>query len=210
MAHRLKSKFFLIDGTVVAGFDSFYRKVSHVFEEAKRNAPAVVFIDDADVIFEDKDEHGFYRYLLTMLDGLEGAGAEKVCVMMTAMDMNSLPEAMVRSGRIELWLETKLPDNGAGGDPRGEACQTAFPHRFGRYCDARERQPRHDGSRPENCGGRCEAALRTGCGVERALTSRRGVLLGSDRTVQRQAPGKTTSTTRWVQRRLVLEWRNST
>lgn len=113
LAHRLKSKFFLIDGTVVAGSDSFYRRIFHVFEEAKRNAPAVVFIDDADVIFEEKDERGFYRYLLTMLDGLESANAERVCVMMTAMDVNSLPPAMVRSGRIELWLETKLPDEKA-------------------------------------------------------------------------------------------------
>lgn len=113
LAHRLKSKFFLIDGTVVAGSDAFYRKVSRVFEEAKRNAPSVVFIDDADVIFEGKDEQGFYRYLLTMLDGLESASAERVCVVMTAMDVNSLPAAMVRSGRIELWLETKLPDESA-------------------------------------------------------------------------------------------------
>jgi len=113
LAHRLKSKFFLIDGTVVAGSDVFYRKVSRVFEDAKRNAPSVVFIDDADVIFEGKDEQGFYRYLLTMLDGLESASAERVCVMMTAMDVSSLPAAMVRSGRIELWLETKLPDEAA-------------------------------------------------------------------------------------------------
>ena len=113
LAHRLKSKFFLIDGTVVAGSDMFYRKVFHIFEEAKRNAPAVIFIDDADVIFEDQEEHGFYRYLLTMLDGLESASAERVCVMITAMDFNSLPAALVRSGRIELWLETKLPDEAA-------------------------------------------------------------------------------------------------
>jgi transitional endoplasmic reticulum ATPase len=97
----------------VAGSDVFYRKVTSVFENAKRNAPVVVFIDDADVIFEGKDEQGFYRYLLTMLDGLESASAERVCVMMTAMDVNSLPAAMVRSGRIELWLETKLPDEAA-------------------------------------------------------------------------------------------------
>jgi len=113
LAHRLKSKFFLIDGTVIAGSDFFYRRVFDVFEDAKRNAPSVVFIDDADVIFEEKDERGFYRYLLTMLDGLESASAERVCVVMTAMDVNSLPPAMVRSGRIELWLETKLPDETA-------------------------------------------------------------------------------------------------
>jgi transitional endoplasmic reticulum ATPase len=32
-----------------------------------------------------------------------------VCVMMTAMDVGHLPLALVRSGRVELWLEMKLP-----------------------------------------------------------------------------------------------------
>jgi hypothetical protein len=109
LAHRLKSKFFLIDGTVVAGSRNFYQDVGQVFERAKRNAPAVIFIDDADVIFES-DDKGFYRYLLTMLDGLESASAGRVCLMLTAMDVGSLPPALVRSGRVELWLETRLPD----------------------------------------------------------------------------------------------------
>ncbi len=110
LAHRLKSKFFLIDGTVIAGSGDFFQKVSSVFNAAKQNAPSVVFIDDADVIFEDGGNPGFYRYLLTMLDGLESASAERVCVMMTAMNAGSLPQAMLRSGRVELWLETCLPD----------------------------------------------------------------------------------------------------
>lgn len=113
LAHRLKSKFFLIDGTVVAGSDDFYCKIQQIFESAKQNAPSVVFIDDADVIFEDDKERGLYRYLLTMLDGLESASAERVCVMMTAMNAGSLPQALLRSGRVELWLETKVPDTEA-------------------------------------------------------------------------------------------------
>ena len=48
-----------------------------------------------------------------MLDGLESASAGKVCLMMTAMDVGNLPPALVRSGRIELWLETRLPDEDA-------------------------------------------------------------------------------------------------
>jgi len=113
LAHRLKGKFFLIDGTVVAGGGDFYEDVGKVFEEAKKNAPAIIFIDDTDVIFEGSDSSGFYRYLLTMLDGLESASAERVCVMMTAMNVSSLPAAMLRSGRVELWLETRLPDTPA-------------------------------------------------------------------------------------------------
>ncbi|HTS29896.1 MAG TPA: ATP-binding protein [Bryobacteraceae bacterium] len=113
LAHRLKGKFFLIDGTMISGERNFYMKVQEVFAAAKRNAPAVIFIDDADVIFEGNEDRGLYRYLLTMLDGLEGASAGRVCVMMTAMNVSSLPQALVRSGRVELWLETCLPGSEA-------------------------------------------------------------------------------------------------
>jgi transitional endoplasmic reticulum ATPase len=113
LAHRLKSKFFLIDGTVIAGTSNFYCEIRKVFEAAKRNAPSIIFIDDADVIFEGDCKAGIYRYLLTMLDGLESATSERICVMMTAMEVSSLPAALVRSGRIELWLETRLPDEGS-------------------------------------------------------------------------------------------------
>jgi ATP-dependent 26S proteasome regulatory subunit len=113
LAHRLRSKFFLIDGTYISGSSDFYQRIKHVFEAAKNNAPAVIFIDDSDVIFENKEDFGLYRYLLTMLDGLEGESNKRICVMMTTMDVASVPPALVRSGRIELWLETRHPDRNA-------------------------------------------------------------------------------------------------
>jgi DNA polymerase III delta prime subunit len=113
LAHRLKGKFFLVDGTMIAGSGTFYHEIDRVFSAAKRNAPSVVFIDDADVIFGGDKESGLYRYLLTKLDGLESAGSGRVCVMMTAMEPADLPAAILRSGRVELWLETRLPDQSA-------------------------------------------------------------------------------------------------
>jgi ATP-dependent 26S proteasome regulatory subunit len=56
---------------------------------------------------------GLYRYLLTMLDGLESASAGRVCVMMTAMNVAALPPALLRSGRVELWLEMGLAEENA-------------------------------------------------------------------------------------------------
>jgi cytidylate kinase len=113
LAHRLKGKFFLVDGTFISGTRDFYGMIHRVFQYAKDNAPSVIFIDDSDVIFESGQEHGLYRYLLTMLDGLESKSAGRVCVMMTAMDVGNLPPALIRSGRIELWLEMRLPDDSA-------------------------------------------------------------------------------------------------
>ncbi len=113
LAHRLRGKFFLIDGTFISGTRDFYQMIHRVFHEAKENAPSIIFIDDSDVIFESGQEHGLYRYLLTMLDGLESKSAARVCVVMTAMDVGNLPPALVRSGRVELWLEMRLPDEEA-------------------------------------------------------------------------------------------------
>src|SRR5260370_34504563 len=48
-----------------------------------------------------------------MLDGVESEGTARVCVMMTAMNLSHLPPALVRSGRVELWLEMKIPDAAA-------------------------------------------------------------------------------------------------
>jgi ATP-dependent 26S proteasome regulatory subunit len=98
---------------MIAGSSDFYSEINRIFAAAKRNAPSIVFIDDADVIFGGDKESGLYRYLLTKLDGLESAGAGRVCVMMTAMEPSDLPAAMLRSGRVELWLETRLPDDTA-------------------------------------------------------------------------------------------------
>src|SRR5438128_7592721 len=63
LAHRLKSKFFLVDGTFISGTGAFYGRIHWVFESAKQNAPSIIFIDDSDAIFESGEELGLYRYL---------------------------------------------------------------------------------------------------------------------------------------------------
>ncbi len=115
LAHRLKSKFFMLDGSYIAGSHHFFDQVHHLFEEAKRHAPSVLFIDDGDVLFTTGDvtSFGLYRYLLTLLDGLGTNSAGRACVMLTVMDVGRLPPALVRSGRIELWLDMRLPDTAA-------------------------------------------------------------------------------------------------
>jgi transitional endoplasmic reticulum ATPase len=110
LAHLLKGRFFLIDGSIrTEPAYEFLSNVQAIVSEAIENAPSVIFIDDADVLFDVGHVGGLSRYLLTLLDGLAGVNASKVCVMMTAMDPGKIPEAILRSGRVELWLETRLP-----------------------------------------------------------------------------------------------------
>ena len=118
LAHQLGAKFLLIDGQLVAnGCVNFFQQVHNIFQAARQHAPSVVFLDDSDVLFKHADEEGeisgFYRYLLAQLDGLHSQGRGDVCVILTAMDVQELPAALIRSGRIDLWLEVKLPEEAA-------------------------------------------------------------------------------------------------
>ena len=122
LARRLKSKFFLIDGTVISGTPDFFRASTTSSRRRGRTRRAIIFIDDSDVIFESGNDAGLYRYLLTMLDGLESKTPGRICLMMTAMDVGNLPPALVRSGRIELWLETRLPAEEARADILRDHC----------------------------------------------------------------------------------------
>jgi ATP-dependent 26S proteasome regulatory subunit len=111
LAQRLRGKFFLVDGNFrdqPAGY--FFYQLNAVVADAQASAPCVLFLDDADVLFKQPLLAGLTRFLLSLLDGLESGRSSKICVMMTAMDVGRVPDALLRSGRIELWLETKLPD----------------------------------------------------------------------------------------------------
>jgi transitional endoplasmic reticulum ATPase len=111
LAHRLRGKFFLIDGTIPTEPPHiFLARVMAIIERAVANAPAVLFLDDADSLFTIPYVAGVVRKLLSLLDGMESQSASRVCVMMTVMDPMHIPEALLRSGRVELWLELQSPD----------------------------------------------------------------------------------------------------
>jgi len=112
LARRMGGKFFTLDDNANPDRSGgrFFRSVEATFALAKLNAPSIVFIDDADILFLDGQGQGLYRYLLTLLDGIIGGSENEVCVVMTAMDVSTLPAALVRSGRIDLWLEVELPN----------------------------------------------------------------------------------------------------
>ncbi len=110
LAHRMKGKFYLIDGSISSEpAHVFLMQVKQIIRRAVRNAPSVLFIDDADSLFAIPHIAGLVRYLLSILDGMESENAGKVCVMMTVMDAAKVPDALTRSGRVELWLQTKPP-----------------------------------------------------------------------------------------------------
>lgn len=104
LARQMKGKFFIMDGSVKP------EAADALLQAAEASSPSVFFIDDADVIFKNGENSGFARKLLTKLDGLESESIGNVCIIMTAMDVADMPPAVVRSGRVEVWLHMELPD----------------------------------------------------------------------------------------------------
>merc|ERR1719440_562961 len=113
LAHRLKGKFFMVSEMML------HSDMIKVFAAAQAAAPAVVFIDDADIIiggWRPLDGHrgsDIFRFLLGQMDGLTSRGSKQngdVVVMLTGQNVQWMADMLLRSGRIELWLKTKLPE----------------------------------------------------------------------------------------------------
>lgn len=94
------------------------RALREVFEWARRNAPAMVFIDEIDAIARRRDDLSLNRAsdvllntLLVEMDGVKDLG--EVCVMAATNRMDVLDEAVLRPGRFDLRIEVPLPGKGA-------------------------------------------------------------------------------------------------
>lgn len=110
LAHKLQGRFFMIKELLL------YKEIFEVFQQAKAVAPSVVFFDDIDVLLGGWNglaggprNHDLTRFLLSQMDGLRTTTDAQVVVVMAAADAKFLPPAILRSGRIELWLKTDKP-----------------------------------------------------------------------------------------------------
>jgi len=110
LAHRLKGRFFMIRELLL------FKDIFEVFEQAKSVAPSVVFFDDIDMLIGGWNglaggarSLDLIRFLLSQMDGLKTTAESQVVVVMAAADAKALPKAILRSGRIELWLKLEKP-----------------------------------------------------------------------------------------------------
>ena len=84
------------------------------FEEAKNNAPSIIFLDELDSIAHKRDENKgqvesrVVAQLLSLMDGLEGRG--EVIVIGATNKINNIDIALRRPGRFDREIEIKVPD----------------------------------------------------------------------------------------------------
>ncbi len=116
VANESGAKFFVINGPEV--MSKFYgeseENLRKIFEQAEKNAPSIVFIDEIDSIAPKREEvkgeveKRVVSQLLTLLDGLKSRG--KVIIIGATNIPNSLDPALRRPGRFDREIELGVPN----------------------------------------------------------------------------------------------------
>jgi transitional endoplasmic reticulum ATPase len=116
VANESDAQFFLINGPEIMGsaYGESESKLRQVFEEAAKNAPSIVFIDEIDSIAPKRGqvtgeaEKRLVAQLLTLMDGLE-ARANLVVIAATNRP-EAIDEALRRPGRFDREIVVGVPD----------------------------------------------------------------------------------------------------
>ncbi len=116
VANESDAQFFLINGPEIMGssYGESEGRLRQVFEEAAKNAPSIVFIDEIDSIAPKRGqvsgeaEKRVVAQLLTLMDGLE-ARANLVVIAATNRP-EALDEALRRPGRFDREIVVGVPD----------------------------------------------------------------------------------------------------
>jgi len=116
VASETESNFILLNGPEI--MSKFYgeseKRVRDIFDEAEKNAPSIIFIDEIDAIAPKREdvqgevERRVVSQLLTMMDGLKSRG--KVVVIGATNRPNSIDPALRRPGRFDREVEINVPD----------------------------------------------------------------------------------------------------
>ena len=116
VANESEANFILLNGPEV--MSKFYgeseKKIRDIFEEAEKNSPSIVFIDEIDAIAPQREETSgeverrVVSQLLTMMDGLQSRG--RVVVIGATNRPNSIDPALRRPGRFDREVELRVPD----------------------------------------------------------------------------------------------------
>jgi transitional endoplasmic reticulum ATPase len=116
VANETNAHFILINGPEIMSkyYGQSEENLRKKFEEAEKNAPAIIFIDEIDAIATKREEtkgeveRRVVAQLLALLDGLKSRG--KVVVIAATNVPNILDPALRRPGRFDRELEIGVPN----------------------------------------------------------------------------------------------------
>jgi len=116
VANETNAHFISISGPEIMGkyYGESEERLRQIFEEAEKNAPSIIFIDEIDSIAPKREEvtgeveKRIVAQLLALMDGMESRG--KVVVIAATNRPNALDPALRRPGRFDREIEIGVPD----------------------------------------------------------------------------------------------------
>lgn len=116
VANESEAHFISINGPEI--MSKFYgeseKRLRQIFEEAEKNAPSIIFIDELDAIAPKREEvlgeveRRVVAQLLAVMDGLQKRG--QVIVVGASNRPNAIDPALRRPGRFDREVEIRIPD----------------------------------------------------------------------------------------------------
>ena len=89
---------------------SFVRRISSTFEEARKNAPSIVFLDDLDKFSDcDNNKKNNTDEFVAVQSAIDDSKDYEVFVLATANDIDDIPDSLLRTGRFDKIIEVNTP-----------------------------------------------------------------------------------------------------
>src|SRR5689334_21322325 len=115
VANETNANFYTIGGPEIMSkyYGESEEKLRNIFEQAEKNAPSIIFIDEIDSIAPKREESGelerrIVSQLLSVMDGMSSRG--KVVVIGATNRINAIDPALRRPGRFDREIEIGVPD----------------------------------------------------------------------------------------------------
>jgi transitional endoplasmic reticulum ATPase len=116
VANETNSTFYTIGGPEIMSkyYGESEEKLRSIFEQAEKNAPSIIFIDEVDSIAPKRDEvsgeveRRIVAQLLSLMDGMTSRG--KVVVIAATNRVNAIDPALRRPGRFDREIEIGVPN----------------------------------------------------------------------------------------------------
>ncbi len=116
VANETNANFYTIGGPEIMSkyYGESEEKLRNVFQQAEKNAPSIIFIDEIDSIAPKREEvtgeveRRIVAQLLSLMDGMSTRG--KVVVIGATNRINAVDPALRRPGRFDREIEIGVPD----------------------------------------------------------------------------------------------------
>src|SRR5919199_4325134 len=116
VANETNASFYTIGGPEIMSkyYGESEEKLRNVFQQAEKNAPSIIFIDEIDSIAPKREEvtgeveRRIVAQLLSLMDGMSSRG--KVVVIGATNRINAIDPALRRPGRFDREIEIGVPD----------------------------------------------------------------------------------------------------